>query len=150
MKTPARIARSGLLGGALLLSGAALAQDFFSLAEPAILYDAPSPKARPLFVVRQFTPVEVVINGDKYDKVRDPSGGLAWVEHRALSEKRTVIVTAARAEIHQKADAASPVVFEAAKDVVLELLDRAAGGWIKVRHRDGATGFVLTSQVWGL
>jgi hypothetical protein len=26
----------------------------------------------------------------------------------------------------------------------------AAGGWIKVRHRDGLTGYVKNSEVWGI
>ena len=26
----------------------------------------------------------------------------------------------------------------------------AAPGWAKVRHRDGVTGFVRATQVWGL
>ena len=36
------------------------------------------------------------------------------------------------------------------KHVVLDLLEAPSSGWVKVRHRDGATGFVAINQVWGL
>lgn len=125
--------------------------DFRSLAEPAILYDAPSKQGKPLFIISRYTPVETVVSIDRWVKVREPGGALLWVERRQLSDKRTVIVTAARAEIHQKPDVAAPLAFEAAKDVVLELGDKpASDGWIGVRHRDGTTGFIRTTQVWGL
>jgi Bacterial SH3 domain len=40
-------------------------------------------------------------------------------------------------------------VFAAAQDVVLELVEVAPNGWLRVRHADGATGFVRAAQVWG-
>lgn len=126
------------------------ASDFRSLAEPAILYDAPSKQGKPLFVIQRYTPVETVVNIDRWVKVREPAGSLLWLERRQLSEKRTLIVTAARAEIRQKPDAASPLAFEAIKDVVLELADKPTDGWVKVKHRDGTTGFIRVNQVWGL
>jgi len=41
-------------------------------------------------------------------------------------------------------------VFEAERDVVLELVEAVPGGWVKVRHRDGQSGFLKAPQVWGL
>jgi flagellar basal body rod protein FlgF len=29
------------------------------------------------------------------------------------------------------------------------MLEMAPGGWVRVRHADGATGYVRASQVWG-
>jgi hypothetical protein len=34
--------------------------------------------------------------------------------------------------------------------VVLEVIENTANGWIKVRHADGAVGYVRISQVWGI
>ncbi len=136
---------------AFAAAGASAASDFRSLAEPAILYDAPSKQGKPLFVIQRYTPVEMVVNIDRWVKVREPAGSLLWLERRQLSDKRTVIVTAARAEIRQKPDTGAPLVFEAAKDVVLELGDKPpADGWVGVRHRDGSSGFIRINQVWGL
>lgn len=114
-----------------------------------VLYDAPSQRGSKLFVVRKDTPVEVVVSLEGWAKVRDAEGGLAWIERKFLAERRMLLVTADRAEIRQKTDERSPLVFEAEKNVALDYVDAAAGGWIKVRHRDGLTGFVRANQVWG-
>jgi SH3-like domain-containing protein len=134
----------------LLVSANAAAQEFRSVAEPAaILYDAPSTKAQKIFVLSQGYPVEVVIKLDAWIKVRDDIGEFAWIEKSHLSERRTVMVKVASAEARQAANENSTVVFTAEKNVLLELVE-TAGGWAKVRHNDGATGFVKVSQLWGV
>ena len=127
----------------------ASALDYLSLAEAAVMYDAPSLKASPLFVIARQTPVEVVVALEGWYKVRDSAGSLAWIEKRQLSEKRTVLVSAPRAQVRAQPEPNASTVFEVEKDVVLELLEPAAAGWAKVRHRDGQSGFIRTNQVWG-
>ena len=135
---------------ALLASANATAQEFRSVTEPAvILYDAPSTKAQKLFVLSQGYPVEVVVKLEAWIKVRDDNGEFAWIEKSRLSERHTVLVKVASAEARQAANENSPVVFTAEKNVLLELVE-TAGGWAKVRHNDGATGFVKVSQLWGV
>ncbi len=141
-----------LLG--LLLAAAfaspALAIEYRTVNVATVLYDAPSQRGAKLFVIKRGTPVELVVNLEGWSKVRDADGGLAWIEAAALVKRRSVLVTAARAQIRQSADEAAAVVFEAEKNVSLEYLEIAAGGWVKVRHRDGSEGFVRASQVWGI
>jgi hypothetical protein len=36
------------------------------------------------------------------------------------------------------------------KNVLLELVDPEAGPWVRVRHRDGISGYVKASDVWGI
>jgi len=124
--------------------------EFRSVVEPSLLYDAPSIQANPKFIIARGTPVEIVVSIDKWVKVRDSGGGLLWIERAKLVERRMVIVTAGSAAVLRSAEESAPVVFEAAKDVVLELLEAAPVGWAKVKHRDGQIGFVRVSQVWGL
>lgn len=139
-----------LLLAALLPAGAA-ALDFRSVAaERAILYDAPSLQAKKLYVVGKYFPVEVLIVLDNMAKVRDASGELFWIEKKHLADSRTVVVSVARADIRQAPDKTAPLVFQADKDVALELVEAGRGGWAKVRHRDGQVGYVAVSQVWGL
>ena len=134
----------------LLASANAAALEFRSVTEPAaILYDAPSTKAQKLFVLSQGYPVEVIVKLEGWTKVRDDTGEFAWIENNRLSERHTVMVKVASAEARQAANEHSPVVFIAEKSVFLELVDMAAG-WAKVRHHDGATGFIKVSQLWGL
>ena len=129
----------------------AWALEFRSVAETGgVLFDAPSQKARPLFIIVRDTPVEVVVSLEGWGKVRDAAGDLAWLEKKSLVEKRTLIVTAKSAEVRSQADSGAPLVFEADKDVLLEFVEPGPLGWAKVRHRDGQSGFVRTNQVWGL
>ena len=73
------------------------AVEYRTVESATVLYDAPSQKGGKLFVIRRDTPVEVVVGLEGWSKVRDSEGGLAWVEKKFLSEKRSVIVTADRA-----------------------------------------------------
>ncbi len=135
---------------ASLAAQTAWALDYLSVAEASALYDAPSQKARPLFAIAAGTPVEAVVMLDAWVKVRDAKGDLAWIEKRNLSQKRTVIVRFDRAHVRAQADDKAPLAFEAEKDVVLEWVEPGPLGWVRVRHRDGQSGFVRASQVWGL
>jgi SH3-like domain-containing protein len=128
----------------------ALAVEFRTVELPAVLYDAPSQKGTKLFVIKRDTPVETVVSLEGWIKVRDSEGGLAWIEKKNLSDRRSVIVTANRAEVRQSADDAAALVFEAEKSVSLDYAETLPGGWVKVRHRDGQSGFVRANQVWGL
>lgn len=133
-----------------LAAGAAHAVEFKSVgARPAILYDAPSERGRRVFIAPRGMPVEVILNYNGWTKVRDAGGDLSWIEANALTPKRNVVVVVANARIHESADEASPDVATADKGVLLELSGPAASGWIKVRHQDGASGYVKASDVWG-
>lgn len=128
----------------------AFALDFLSVATPAVLFDAPSSKAKPLFVINPGTPVERVISLEGWVKVRDNKGDLAWIEKKYLSETRQVIVVVDRAQIRAATDDKAAILFEAERDVVLTLLETLPDGWAKVKHRDGQQGFIKSTQVWGL
>jgi len=135
----------------LALAWPAAAAEFRSIAESGtLMYDAPSVRAKKLFVASRLYPVEIVINIDTWAKVRDHAGDLVWVEKKALSDKRTVIVTAAVAEARQTASDQATLVFQAQQGVALDIAEPPAGGWIRVRHLDGATGYVRINQVWGI
>ncbi|MBA0916498.1 MAG: hypothetical protein ITD37_06915 [Nitrosospira sp.] len=140
-----------LLSSLLMIHGHALAaMEFFSIADSAtIMYDAPSLKAGKVFVASRYLPVEVIVKVEGWVKVRDSGGGLAWVEEKALSSMRYVIVTATQAGAYQSTDTGSTLIFEALQNVVMEWLEPAMNGWVKVRHRDGQVGYVRTDQVWG-
>ncbi len=135
---------------ALLLAARAAAADFRSVQEnAAVLYDAPSRQATPLFVVSRMYPLEVIVNLEAWVKVRDHTGALTWIEKKALGERRTVLVTAALAEARARPEDGAPLVFSASQNVALELVEAAPGGWLRVRHADGASGYLRVNQVWG-
>lgn len=147
--TPRRLSAFSLVAAVLVAMPAAWALDFRSVSETAPAYDAPSAKSKPLFVVLAGTPVEQVVSLEGWSKVRDSKGDLIWIEKKYLADKRTVIVRVDRAPVRAAADDKAAVVFEAERDVVLDLQEAAPGGWVKVRHRDGQAGFLKAPQVWG-
>lgn len=146
------------LAVALAVPAFAYAADFRSTHDAAtVLYDAPSARAKPLFVYGRDVPVESLVTVEGWTKVRDASGTIGWMSSKSLGDKRTVVVRTPTAEIRGAPDENAPVVFRAERNVLLELAEPATSpsttaspGWVKVRHRDGQSGYVRISQVFGL
>lgn len=134
-----------------LACSAAAAFDFKTVGpHPAILYDAPSPKGGKLFIAPSGMPVEVLLSYGDWVKVRDASGDMAWTEAQGLSARRNVIVRMPSARVRAAPDDDAPVVMTADKNVLLELVDPESGPWVRVRHRDGISGYIKASDVWGM
>ena len=133
-----------------LAAASGAAADFKSVGPgPAIMYDAPAQKSRKLYVAPVGMPVEIVFANGDWTRVRDAAGDLSWMETRFLSPRRTFVVEVAQLTARSAANDNAPAVFTAAKGVLLELAEPISSAWIKVRHRDGETGFVKASEVWG-
>ena len=136
---------------ALAISGGAFAAEYRALGDrPAVLYDAPSNRADRLFVASRYYPFEVLVKLDHWTKVRDANGEVAWVENKALGDQPMVLVTVPLADVRAGPNAQSPLVFEAYKQVLLEVIEAPVEGWVKVRHRDGQQGFIRAAHVWGV
>lgn len=147
LRNPLRlVVLSALFYGA----GAAHAVDYVSVGEnSAILYDAPSNKAKKLFVVNRYMPFEQVVVLDKWVKVRDRSGGLYWVERQALSSKRYVFALSPLLDVRAEPDLGAARLIQVRQQVALERIESTGTGWIKVRHQDGEVGYVRSTEVWG-
>lgn len=136
---------------ALLAALPAAAAEFRSIGErAAILYDAPSLKADRIFVASRGHPFEVLVKLDQWTKVRDAGGEVAWVENKSLGERRNALVSVPVADVRAAPDAKSALVFEAYKQVLVEVLEPPAEGWVKVRHRDGQQGYARVAHLWGI
>ena len=134
----------------LCAANAAVAVDFVSVRDDsAILYDAPSVKAKKLFVVNRYMPFEQVVTLHSWVKVRDRSGKLYWVEKRVLSNDRYVFALLPIVDVRAEPKANSPRVFQVRQQVALQLIESTGTGWIKVRHQDGNVGYVRKTEVWG-
>jgi SH3 domain protein len=144
------VARWFALFALFLCASAVHAVEYVSVSENnAILYDAPSIKAKKLFVVNRYMPFEQIVTLDNWVKVRDRSGGLYWVEKRVLSDKRYVFALLPLVDVRAAPDFASPRLFQVRQQVALERLESTGTGWIKVRHQDGNVGYVRSVEVWG-
>ncbi len=142
--------RTGLLLLAAFFSSAAWALEYRSvLSDRVVMYDTPSLHGKKLYLASRYYPVEVIVSLEHFAKVRDAAGDLAWIEKKHLGSKRMVLVNVPLADIRQAADEKAGLAFQAERNVALELIEYTGTGWLKVKHPDGATGFVRISQVWG-
>jgi SH3-like domain-containing protein len=82
-------------------------------------------------------------------KVRDKQGALSWIEAKQLSANRTLLIAVNGAEVKQTPEVTGVLVGRLEKDVVVDFVEPAKAGWVKIKHRDGLTGFIQTSAVWG-
>lgn len=129
---------------------AAVAVDFVSVRDSsAILYDAPSTKAKRLFVVNRYMPFEQVVTLHSWVKVRDRSGKLYWIEKRVLSNDRYVFALLPLVDVRAGPKLNSPRVFQVRQQIALQMIESTGTGWIKVRHQDGNVGYVRRTEVWG-
>ena len=139
-----RVATGRLLAAALVAAACApaIAADFRSVADAAVvLYDAPSLKAKPLYILGHDTPLEVIVPVEGWVKVRDADGTFGWVERKGLPTGACwscarLLPKCARAPTKRRA-----LVFRAEPGVLLELgepVTSAAAasvpGWVKVKH----------------
>jgi SH3-like domain-containing protein len=153
----ARCTRLAAVAFALTATVATGAEYRVTAEQPTVLYDGPSTKSNPQFLYGRDVPVEVIVSVEGWAKVRDAGGTIGWIERKALAERRMLMVRVPLAEVRERADDAAPVAFRAEQNVLLELAEPATTaatatnpGWLKVRHRDGAGGFVRIAQVFGL
>lgn len=124
---------------------------------PTVVYDAPSARARALYLYGKDVPLEVIVAVEGWTKVRDVDGTIGWIANGSLADRRELIVRTPTAEVRAEPEDSAPVVFTAEQNVLLEPAEPATSaasaatpGWIKVRHRDGQQGYVRVSQVFGL
>jgi len=156
-RTDRRTAIALCAAACALATAFARGAEFRGTVDATVLYDAPSAKSKPLFVLGRDVPLEVIVPVEAWIKVRDAGGTIGWVEKRALGDRHTLVVRAPVAEIRANPDEGAPVVFRAEQNVLLDLAEPAQSaattampGWVGVRHRDGQTGYVRISQVFGL
>ncbi len=132
----------------LAASQTVAAAEFVSVAAPAILYDANSLKAKKLYVATRYLPLEKLVGLEGWLKARDSTGKVFWIEKRKVSSKRYVVVTVREAFVRTSWSSSASLAFRAERQVGLEWLGNV-GAWVQVRHRDGSTGYVKNSDVWG-
>ena len=158
MRRPSNSLLAALALAALFAGGSARAADYRTTAEaPTLLYDAPSAKARPIFVYGRDVPLEVLVAVEGWTKIRDVGGSFGWIPNKSLADKRMLLVRVPVAEIRANPDDGAPLAFKAEQNVLLDLAESATSagstatpGWVKVRHRDGQAGYVRVNQVFGL
>jgi SH3-like domain-containing protein len=94
-------------------------------------------------------PLEVLLAYGDWVKVRDVSGALAWTEASGLSDKRRIAVRQSGLKVRTTPAASARIGFIADKGTLLEVTALIASGWVKVRHQDGRSGYLNSTDIWG-
>lgn len=150
MKVPKQLPTKLLLAGCLLVASQAQSLEFRAVNRSgAIWYDAPRDSGKKLFVLSQGMPVEILSEQGSWLRVRDSSGTLAWMKAADLGRQRTVQVIRSSTVFAAPQNTAATVL-KAEKDLLLDLQENTRNGWLKVRHRDGASGYIRIEDVWGV
>ena len=113
-----------------------------------ILFDAPQDTASKRFVLSANMPLEVLSEQADWLRVRDRDGTLSWIKKSDVSPRRFVQLSR-NSKIFQAANNKSHVLYSAERNVLLELQENTGAGWLKVKHRDGAIGYIRIEDVWG-
>lgn len=119
--------------------------------DDAVLFDAPSDKAKKMYQAPRGMPVEVLSVLQAWVKVRDMQGDVAWVHRDDLADRRTVVATDV-IPLYKEPSAEAGEWFQVAHGVVFDLQEERpiSQRFVRVHHADGQTGFVDMNQVWGL
>ena len=146
---PRAFAAASLALAAALALPAAAAEFRTVAAAAAVAYDAPSDKAKKLYLLPQGAPVEIVSTINRWVKVRDLAGDVFWLDRAELAPGRTVVAVGLVTVRREPRETAEPVL-QVERGVMLEALDEPSEpGWLRVRHRDGVAGHVRAADVWG-
>jgi len=99
--------------------------------------------------VRADLPIRVVEVYRDWRKIEDPDGTQGWMLVSLLSDTRTAIVRGeGPAPLHERADAGSPVRYQAQPGVVGRI-SRCDGGWCRIAVGN-RNGFILADRIWGI
>jgi SH3-like domain-containing protein len=100
---------------------------------------------------REDLPMKVLRVMEGWRLVQDPDGARGWMLARFLKRDRGVIVKGPRGgdpvEMHEKADAASKLLWKVEPDVTGKLGD-CADGWCRLDVA-GQSGYVREDALWG-
>jgi SH3-like domain-containing protein len=144
------IAYLACFAGLTFAAGQVSALEYRSVgAHPGICYDLPQATSKKLAIASRGMPLEIVIDNADWVKVRDSAGKMSWMESKALDKRRTLMVIVPMAEVRLSPDPAAAVLFKVAQSVLLELKQNTETGWLEVRHPDGISGYIKSTEVWG-
>ena len=100
-----------------------------------------------LWTVFKGYPLQVTERKGKWAHVVDFDGDKGWITTDLLAKEKTVIVKAATANLRVGAGKDYEIAAEVKHGVVFKTM-ATEGDWVKVKHADGTTGWILGKLLW--
>ena len=121
--------------------------------EKVNLRERPSTKSPVIWELGKGFPLKVIGSQGNWLKVSDFESDVGWIYKGLVSRKPHLVVkvnkkSKKRVNIRSGPGTNYKIVGKAEYGVVFETLQRG-GGWVKVRHEDGLTGWIKRSLLWG-
>lgn len=117
--------------------------------EPTTLFDGPSKKANPRFILSGGYPLKEISRVHGWRKVLIFSGEIGWVREKKTRPQQAVVVKNNNAAVRFEPSDDSPPIFFAVSNVVLDVLSKKARpGWLHVLHVNGESGYIAVTDVW--
>ena len=138
-----------LLGAALfLLASTAFAAEHVSVLKNGVnIRSGPDTKKEVLWILFKGYPLQVNARKGKWAQVVDFDGDKGWISVDLLSKEKTLIVKADTANLRVGAGKDYEIVASVKRGVVFKPLT-THGDWVKVKHADGTTGWILGKLLW--
>ncbi|MCL2457284.1 MAG: SH3 domain-containing protein [Desulfobulbus sp.] len=139
----------------LLLARTAMAGEVVAIAGNDInMRSGPSTGSPILWKLDSGFPLELIATKGEWLQVRDFEGSSGWVHKKTTQKGAFAIVKANKGtdgqiNVRQEPDLNADVVAKASYGVVFKVLQKQ-GGWAKVEHVQGVTGWVDSRLLWGL
>jgi len=112
------------------------------------LRSGPGKRYEVLWELGRGFPLKVIGRRKGWVKVRDFEGDEGWIASRLVGRTPHLVVKKKRINLRSGPGKRYRLVGRANYGVVFRTL-RKKRGWVKVRHENGTTGWVLRSLLWG-
>jgi len=112
------------------------------------LRTGPGTKYRVVWELGRGFPLKVLSQKGNWIKVKDFEGDTGWVHKKFLDREPHLIVKKNRVNIRNGPGTRYRVVGKANYGVVFRTVEHKQG-WVKVRHENGLTGWVMRNLLWG-
>jgi SH3-like domain-containing protein len=139
----------------LLFSANVVRAEMISIAGAKVnMRSGPGTKYDILWELGRGFPLKVVEKKGPWLKVTDFENDVGWVYRKLTSRSAHLIVKVhkdkkKKVNIRNGPGTKYKVIGQAYYGVVFKTLKRGSGGWVKVRHENGLTGWVQRSLLWG-
>jgi SH3-like domain-containing protein len=132
----------------LTLPVPAMAADYVSVSKDgANIRSGPDAKKDLLWEVFKDFPLQVVKRQKEWIQIKDFEGDQGWIFANLTSKEKRVIVKATTANMRNEPKKDAPVVATVKYGVVFTPVEKK-GEWLKVKHEDGTSGWIVKSLLW--
>lgn len=132
----------------LTLPVPAMAADYVSVSKDgANIRSGPDAKKDLLWEVFKDFPLQVVKRQKEWVQIKDFEGDQGWIFANLVSKEKRVIVKATTANMRNEPKKDAPVVATVKYGVVFTPVEKK-GEWLKVKHEDGTSGWIVKTLLW--